>query len=227
MDISKITPWLQNWMFEDGEKQIELSKVAGGLVLPLGRNPGFGLLVAMEKCERVGFPALAIHSLAEFEESDTDALIRRALDLSTRLRVGEWYGNTLCETNMAILETWNRQQATKHGPQFSLRAAPMLKRNNAADCFQYATRRVRERRTAGRTTLDFTATPKIPAALLSVPPECATGQGIENHPAVAALCFVLAALDFYCLPQVGPEEAYTDDSSRSYWWRKREGNKHD
>jgi hypothetical protein len=85
----------------------------------------------------------------------------------------------------------------------------------------------------GRTNLDLEATPKIPAALLTVPPECADGRAIEKYPAVAALCFVVAALDFHDRPSSrGTEEAYTDNSERretQRWNRNlpREGHYYD
>ncbi|MGA2938692.1 MAG: hypothetical protein ABSF52_16560 [Syntrophobacteraceae bacterium] len=225
MNIEKVTPWLMgSYMYEEGNRQIELSRVAGGLVLPLGRNFGYGVLAAQERFQHVGFSSRAIHTLAEIEEYDTDILIRRCLDLSNRLQVRHWYGNTLSDTNMAILSTFNREQRSKGHPEFTLSAPPLLKRNNAADCFAYAIRRIQERRTMGRSTLDLVATPKIPAALLQVPPELADGKEIEKYPAVAALSFLVAAWDFYNMDKTGPEQTSTAHDGPLFWAdRQRKG----
>jgi hypothetical protein len=58
--------------------------------------------------------------------------------------------------------------------------------------------------------------------MLQVPPEAASGEEIEKFPAVAALCFVLASLDFYDLPESGAEQTHTERQTfRDVMWQRR------
>jgi hypothetical protein len=224
MDINKVTPWLMgSHMYEKDGCQLELSRVAGGLVLPLGNNPGFAVLVALERFQGIGFSCRRIHTLIEIEEYDLDGLLRQCLNFSHKMQIRDWWGNAHSEVNTVTLHTWNRQQAATNRPQFNLMAAPMLRKDNPADCFMYGLRRIQERTLPGRKSLELSATPKIQAALTMVPPESATGQEIGNHPAVAALCFVLVALDIYETAATGVEQTHTDNSGPLFW---RERGKH-
>lgn len=217
MDINKVKPWLMgSHMWEEGDRQLELSRVAGGLVLPLGTKPGFAVLVALERFQEIGFSCRRMHALTEIEEWDLDSLVRQCLNLSHKLQIRNYWGHT-SEANMVTLHTFNREQAATNRPQFNLMAAPFLKKDSAAECFRYGLARIRERTLPGRKTLELSATPKIQAALTMVPPESATGQEIENYPPAAALCFVVAALDIYETPAAGLEQTHTDNSGPLFW----------
>jgi hypothetical protein len=216
MDINKVKAWFQgSYMYEEGDRQLELSRVAGGLVLPLGTKPGFAVLVATERFLEIGFSCRRMHALTEIEEYDLDGLIRQCIGLSHKLQIRDWWGHT-SEANMVTLHTFNRQQQTTNRPQFNLMAAPMVKKDSAADCFRYGLARIQERTLPGRKSLELSATPKIQAALTMIPPESATGQEIENYPPVAALSFCVAALDIYDTPEAGQIQTHTDNSSPGY-----------
>lgn len=210
-----------SWLYRHGTQEVEVSRLAGGLVFPQGRNPGYAVLGMMLKHHEPGFQDRRIFTLEDLETDDTDALIRWCAELSRTLRAG-WYGNVLNSPTMANLETWNRRQTANFDPPFTLLAAPLLRKENAADCFAYAVRRIQERRVMGRSSLEIAATPKIGPALLGVGAECADGKGIEAHPHVAALCFLVAAMDFYSTPAIGgPEQKFTEIQRLSDIWNRR------
>lgn len=221
MDISKIQRWLPGrYMFEEGERQLELSRIAGGIVLPSGTKPGFACLLAVESFLSVGFFCRRMHALTEIEEYDLEGLIRQCLNLSHKLQLHDWWGHP-SENSMAVLHIFNRQQFAGGRPQFNLMASPMLRKENATDCFRYALGRIGERTLPGKKTLELTATPKIQAALTMLPPESANGQEIENYPSVAALCFVVAALDIYETPEAGTEQTTTLNDGPLFWNSRR------
>lgn len=211
------------WLYRHGTQEVEICRLAGGLVFPQGRNPGYALLAMMLKDFEPGFQDRRIFTLEDLETDDTDALIRWCAELSRTLRAG-WYGNVLSTPTMASLEMWNRRQTANFDPPFTLYAAPLLKKDNPADSFAYGARRIQERRVMGRSSLEITATPKIAPALLAVGPECADGKGIEAHPHVAALCFMVASMDFYSAPAVGGiEEPLTEHLGLRELWKERYG----
>jgi hypothetical protein len=197
-------------------------------VFPVGTKSGFAVLVALERLRGIGFSYRRMHTLTEFEEHDLDTLIQRCINLFHKLQIRDWWGNVHSEASMAALHSFNRQQAATGRPQFNLMAAPMLRKDNAAECFRYGLERIRERTLPGKKTLEFSSTPKIQAALTMIPPESATGQEIENYPPVAALCFVVAALDIYDSPEAGAEQTHTERETKLFWNDQRsEGLKHD
>jgi hypothetical protein len=217
MDINKVTPWFRgSYMYQEGDRQLELARVAGGLIFPFGTNAGFAVVAALERFQNIGFSCRRAHLLLEIEEYDFENLIRQCLNLSQRLEFQNWYGHT-SQASMVALHAFNREQAATYRPQFNLMSAPFLQKDNAADTFRYGLERIRERTLPGKKTLELSATPKIQSALTMIPPESATGAGIENYPAVAALTFLLAALDFYNMGETRPEQAYTDNSMPRTW----------
>jgi len=185
---------LKTVRYEDTITHEEYLCLAGGFAWP-GMKPGFAVVVAAQRqkdAEEVIFK-----TLAEVEEQDLNTLLQQSYGLyeqygkNCREIPWFWYGNPNSGLN-EFIQKFNKRRGDE--TPFFLTPPPHLEKQN---CFEIYCRTIHSllQHTAKRLILG--SCDKLRAYLDQLITSDIVNGAIEEHPAISALGFALAALDTY------------------------------
>jgi len=188
---------LKTVRYEDTITHEEYLCLAGGFAWP-GMKPGFVVIVAAQRhkdAEEVIFK-----TIAEVEEQDLNGLLRRSYELfqtygrNCRETPWFWYGNSNSGLN-EFIQKFNKQQEQRGDEtSFFLAPPPYLAKQNS---FEIYCRTIHSFLQGNAKRLILGSCDKLRAYLDQLITSDIVNGAIEEHPAISALGFALAALDTY------------------------------
>lgn len=171
--------------FIDEDTGKEYSRIIGGVAWP-GKEPGFAVVVGEE---RSADREKRCDVLWERESPDTTELIKHCTMAKASCRVQAFYGDI---HNFPLMDTFRKSNAG-----FYIVEAPFLK---DPDGFSAYLLKIREKTNLYRKALYFGKESKLPSTLVSITNQSipsSTREGIVKYPCIAALGFVLTAMDVF------------------------------
>jgi hypothetical protein len=105
--IEKIRELDGHTSYRDPETDSRFSRILAGLSFPASK-PGFIVVIGEDYFEDPHLKCRHLRSLAEAEESDTERLFKKSLDLRERYQVERIIGDTENEPMMALLYDFNK-----------------------------------------------------------------------------------------------------------------------
>ena len=185
MIIEKIEDQEEKIWFEDKETKTKFTRIIGGLGWP-GTKPGFALVVAEDFDEDPSLKIRHVRVLAEADDQSLEILFQKCLELRGRYQVQEFYGNREHEPMMKILYDYN--WALKDMPSLSLCLASF------PEDLGYHVYVIKEHLKQDKKILHFGEESILPGYLLELSPEEAVKGSVYDHPAIAALGYVVSYL---------------------------------
>jgi hypothetical protein len=182
------TKQMQHWPY-DPETERHYRKIVGGFVSP---GPGEGAVVVCG-LEYSWRPPAAIYLLDEFQSSQPESLILRAVDSRENFKCEEFFSYN-DQNFLRYLATRNAAQREKQGAGLYPNQAP----NADTDNISYHLHLLINLLSSGGKRLVLGNSSNIHAALQAVPQSEINTASCRQHPLVAALGYAVSALEVYC-----------------------------
>jgi len=176
----------------DPDTKNKYRRVVGGIAWP-GIEPGFAVVVGEDADRDDEMDTCHYRVLAEKEEQDIDQLLAWCEMLEINSRVGwTWYGNPKNKPAMAFV--WpRRDKLEKVGRRIlSIASAPYVDNPKG---FEFSLNLLRRRLKADHKTLHLGDESKLPTYLTALASTDLKDANAEDHPAVAAIGYAVAALE--------------------------------
>jgi len=173
------------------EPSWEYRRMAGGLAWPSGESSGFIVVVGEDYREDPGLKLRHLRLLAEYESTDTPALIKRLYDLQNMYLVRPWYGDSTNVLMMHFVSRFNRNLGHKKKGIY-VSEAPFV--DDPHNLRLYANQ-IKGRMGRAKKSLHFGTSSQLPGRLGALSPDDVQKTRVQDYPAVAALGFAVAGLD--------------------------------
>jgi len=175
------------------ETGVEYARVAAGVQFP-GKKQGFACVLGETEARDAAGLSRNFHLLAEIEEAGLQTFIERVNELKQIFSIVDIYGDPNDRTAQEFLYAFNLELRERRQRGFYLSRPPLLGEKGQFEyCCQVIFKHVR----AGRKTLHFGPASKLPAYLLEFGQEHIRSGRPDDFPAIAALGYVLTALDIW------------------------------
>jgi hypothetical protein len=184
-------PWKQT-SFRNLETGVHYRLLAGGFVFP-GRKPGFGVIVGVDLLDDPALKIPQIHCLGEIEESGSQQLISKCLDLRNEYLAWDWFSDPKTTLNR-FLDPVNQDLREKNEMDFYPLQPPYFERE---DCFSYYMRILEGELKSVQKTLFLGNCTRLKGYVGDFPEDGAVMGTRAEYPALAALGFVVASVREY------------------------------
>jgi len=192
---------LRDYYYRDGDERFYKRIWAG--IVPPSERPGAIVVVAEELSLR---PPAHIYWIDESQESATDHLMQQALDFKALYQVQEFYGRTKDKDFYRYLSFWNANRRERNLKTIEISEAP----NSAEGNISFHIGVIRNRLSPNQKTLHLGESKLLPAAFQELSmSDVSTAKDFE-HPVLAALGFVVSALDSYGAEWDNQEEQFAE-----------------
>ena len=192
---------LRDYYYRDGDERFYKRIWAG--IVPPSERPGAIVVVAEELSLR---PPAHIYWIDESQESATDHLMQQALDFKALYQVQEFYGRTKDKDFYRYLSFWNANRRERNLKTIEISEAP----NSAEGNISFHIGVIRNRLSPNQKTLHLGESKLLPAAFQELSmSDVSTAKDFE-HPVLAALGFVVSALDSYGAEWNKQEEQFAE-----------------
>jgi len=164
------------------------SRVIGGIAWP-GKNPGFACVIGEDYKKDETLQKRHYRILAEYESQSPSDLIRRCAEFSANFCARPFYGDEK--------ERWAMEILRKSGAGLCIIAAPFIDDPTAFKGYMHT---IRELTQPTQKRLHIGSKSMLSAPLTALTPNdtlTTAKAAFEQHPAVAALCFAVSALEVY------------------------------
>jgi hypothetical protein len=178
----------RNYWYRDGDERFYKRIWAG--IRPPSERPGAVIICAEELSLR---PPAHIYWIDEAQESATDNLMQRSLDFKALYQVQEFYGRTKDKDFCRFLSFWNANRREKNLKTIEISSAP----NSAEGKISFHIGVLRNRLSPASKTLHLSDSKLLPAAFQELQMSAVSGATDSEFPVLAALGYVVAALDSY------------------------------
>jgi hypothetical protein len=179
---------LRNYWYRDGDDRFYKRIWAG--IVPPSERPGALIICAEELSLR---PPAHIFFVDEAQESATDNLMQRALDFKALYQVQEFYGRTKDKDFYRYLSFWNASRRERNLKTIEISEAP----NSAEGNISFHIGVLRNRLGPNKKTLHLGESKLLPAAFQELSMSDVSTAKDTDHPVLAALGYVVSALDSY------------------------------
>lgn len=173
------------------ETGAEYARVAAGVQFP-GKKPGFACVLGETEIRDSAGLSRYYHLLAEIEEAGLQTFIERVYELTQIFSIVDVYGDPNDRTAQEFLYAFNRELQERRQRGFYLSRPPLLGEKGQ---FEHLCQVIFKHVRAGKKTLHFGPASKLPAYLLEFGQEQIRSGKPDDFPAIAALGYVLTALD--------------------------------
>ena len=180
---------VSNYYYREGDERL-YKRIWGGLAPP-SEKPGAIVVVGEELALR---PPAHIYFVDEAQESALDNLLQRALDFRGLYQVQEFYSCTKDNDYLRYLSHWNAGRREKHLKTVEISTAP----NSSSDGnISFHISLLRSRLAPNEKTLHLGESKLLPAAFNELSMSEVAKATDSQHPLLAALGYVVSALDSY------------------------------
>jgi hypothetical protein len=193
---------LRNYYYRENDERFYKRIWAG--IVPSSERPGAIVVVAEELALR---PPAHLFWIDEAVEMATDNLMQRALDFKALYQIQEFYGRTKDKDFYRFLSFWNVKRREQNLKTIEISEAP----NSSEGNISFHISVLRNRLSPNKKTLHLGESKLLPAAFQELSmSDVSTAKDIE-FPVLAALGYVVAALDEYAdWDRDRPEQAKTE-----------------
>jgi len=176
----------------DPDTKNKYRRVVGGIAWP-GVEPGFAVVVGEDADRDDEMDAYHYRVLDEYQAQEIDLLLAWCEMTEINSSVGwTWYGNPKNKAAMAFV--WPRRDKVEKAGRRILSIAPAPYVNDAKG-FEFCLNVLRRRLMADHKTLHLGADSRLPSYLTALSSTDLKDANPEDHPAVAAIGYAVAALE--------------------------------
>jgi len=180
---------VSGYFYRDGDDRL-YQRIWAGIVPPSGRA-GAIVVIAQELSLR---PPASLFVVATGEEQAADNLLQKCLDFRALYQIEQFYGRTKDSDFLRYLSHWNAERREKHLKTVEISTAP----NSSSDGnIAFHISLLRSRLTPNNKILTLNDSKLLPAAFQELSMSDVSTAKDNEHPLLAALGYVVAALDLY------------------------------
>ena len=175
-------------LYMDTETERSFWRILGAIAWPAD-GPGFVVVVG-EEAKAHPAPPYHLHVLAEADDSNPSRLILKAQELAQVFMVRDFYGYTGNRADIEFLTWYNRKARDRRESTLNIREAPATE----TDGIHFHLNILLSRLNAAEKTLHMLPESKLPGHLLELQGDRLTRATASEHPAIAALGYVVSKL---------------------------------
>ena len=182
---------LRKTFFFDSANLREYRRILGGISWPTGDQPGFACIIGESDHKTVRLKTRNLYVLAEYRQKNIEKLIRATYALQNKYLIDGWHGKEDDVFMMHFIDRFNSKLSKK---KKGIYIAEAFLSESVHSLKLYANQ-ILSRTQPAKKSLFFEGKDIIPGELLGLSDEDIKSKKTEDYPAIAALSYVLSALE--------------------------------
>ena len=182
---------IKKTFFFDPEDLREYRRVLGGVSWPDADQPGFICVVGESSHLGMRLKTRNLYVLAEYREKNIEKLVRATYAMQNKYRIDGWQGKEDDVFMMHFIDRFNSKLSKKKKGIYISEAFL----SDTGHSLRLYANQILSRTQPNKKSLHFEGKDMIPGELLGLSDEDIKKKRTEDYPAIAALSYVLSALE--------------------------------